>query len=381
MHLADDKRMACYWAFQSRFAIDVRQKCEGRARPYLPDSGRFLSHDPSGDAANPGGYSICGGDLVNWFDSDARWGEGWFQTIAPATYSATGARPYTGNLAGDMQVAGAFYGATLPVQAPGRIYTSEPVQRGMQVVGGASEVVAGAYAIPGSGGFGTAVGVGAISHGLDSIQAGIFGHQSFTAQGFTWATGSPTWGSVLDAGAGVAFNVGAGLVRPSTAGGDVIHLTSSTDANLIGSSGRIGGEYGVFGIQAGQVPESQLGKVLLTGLGDRSTPILVSGGAADAFSAPAAIGPFSELRGFFGVRSTPLGSVDLRAGGFVANEVFNGEQFAQATFGDRLAFYGHETLLNIPDILFSYGRISMAYGQGEIFSAQSQGISLGKKPR
>ena len=38
------------------------------ARPYEPSSGRFLSHDPAGDPANPGGYSICGGDLVNCFD-------------------------------------------------------------------------------------------------------------------------------------------------------------------------------------------------------------------------------------------------------------------------------------------------------------------------
>ena len=351
------------------------------ARPYEPASGRFLSLDLAGDAANPGGYSIGGGDLVNCFDPSARNGVSLFQVLAPVTYSATGARPYTGSLAGDVAVAGAFYGATLPIQAPGLVYTSEPVQRGMQVIGGASEVFAGAYAIPGSGGFGTTVGLAAIGHGLDSIQAGIFGQQSFTAQGFTWATGSPTWGSVLDAGIGVTLNIGAGVMRPSTVGGDVIHLTSSADAELIGSSGRIGGEYGVFGVQAGAVPDSQFGRMLLTGLGDRSTPVFVSGDAATAFQSPAAIGPFSALRDFFGVRSTPLGSVDLRTGEFIANEVFNGEGFAQASFGETLAYYGHETLLNIPDILFSYGRISMAYGQGEIFSGQSQGMSLGKKPR
>jgi RHS repeat-associated protein len=44
------------------------------ARPYEPASGRFLSHDPQSDAANPGGYSTCGGDLVNYFDSDGRQG-------------------------------------------------------------------------------------------------------------------------------------------------------------------------------------------------------------------------------------------------------------------------------------------------------------------
>jgi hypothetical protein len=44
-------------------------------------------------------------------------------------------------------------------------------------------------------------------------------------------------------------------------------------------------------------------------------------------------------------------------------------------------YYGHETFLNFPDILFNYGRIRMGYGQGEVFSAEGQGMSLGKKPR
>ena len=42
------------------------------ARPYEPASGRFLSHDPASDASNPGGYSICGGDLLNYWDPDGR---------------------------------------------------------------------------------------------------------------------------------------------------------------------------------------------------------------------------------------------------------------------------------------------------------------------
>jgi hypothetical protein len=42
------------------------------ARYYEPNSGRFLSADPLGQAASPSLYDFCGGDPVNFFDPSGR---------------------------------------------------------------------------------------------------------------------------------------------------------------------------------------------------------------------------------------------------------------------------------------------------------------------
>jgi len=51
------------------------------ARPYEPASGRFLAHDPAFDAANPEGFSVCGGDMVNNFDADGRFAKGFSEGL------------------------------------------------------------------------------------------------------------------------------------------------------------------------------------------------------------------------------------------------------------------------------------------------------------
>jgi RHS repeat-associated protein len=42
------------------------------ARPYDPVMGSFLSFDPVWNEGDPNGYSFCGGDCINGFDSDGR---------------------------------------------------------------------------------------------------------------------------------------------------------------------------------------------------------------------------------------------------------------------------------------------------------------------
>jgi RHS repeat-associated protein len=56
------------------------------ARPYEPGSGRFLAHDPVFDSANPGCFSLCSGDPVNYFDPTGRFGK---QMGDPTSYQDT----------------------------------------------------------------------------------------------------------------------------------------------------------------------------------------------------------------------------------------------------------------------------------------------------
>jgi hypothetical protein len=192
---------------------------------------------------------------------------------------------------------------------------------------------------------------------------------------------SPTVAYVTDAGLGVGLNFGAGILRmPMSANGSVIHLTSAENAATIAADGKIGGQFGIFGLNAGQIPESQWARQLLIGRGNRSTPVIISGDAVGAFRPPPLIGPFNQIRALFGVRSTSLGSVDLTSGTFIPNEVFSGGQFSQASFMSQFVYYGHEGLLMIPDIGFSAVRLNYSYAQGQITEDENQLNGICKNP-
>jgi RHS repeat-associated protein len=346
---------------------------------YDPTAGQFVSPDPLGHAASPSLYSFCGGDPIDIWDLDGRWGENLFQTLFPATAAAAGARPYTGSLRGDLQVSGAFYGATLPIQVPSRVFTSEPVQRGLQVVGGAAEAVAGAAAIPGSGGVATTVGIAAILHGDDSIAAGLIGQPSLTSQGLTYLTGSSTWGSALDAGLGVGLNFGAGMLRASvTAEATIFHVTSFERSLAIAESQLVTGEFGIFGFE-GRAPQSPIVRAWLVGAGDRSASVAITGDAMAAFQEPPLVGPYAILRDFLGVRSTGLGTLDLAGQNFLPNQVLRNGSLMQATADDIAAFQGHQWLVNYAaDAAIGAGRVASGTVNGYEYGIATQGLTLSK---
>lgn len=60
------------------------------ARYYDPVAGRFISCDPYGHGADPSLYAFCGGDPINMFDPDGRFGKG--AQLQSALYSAFTAR-------------------------------------------------------------------------------------------------------------------------------------------------------------------------------------------------------------------------------------------------------------------------------------------------
>jgi hypothetical protein len=224
----------------------------------------------------------------------------------------------------------------------------------------------------------------AIGHGIDTIQAGIRGTPTYTAQAMMGLGASPTFASIADTSLGIGLNFGAGMLRgPMRANGTVIHLTSEENAATIlgegASGGKVGGQFGVFGLRSSQVPASQWARRLLIGRGDRSTPISINGDAVGAFRPPPLVGPVNQIRALFGVRSTTLGSVDVRSGSFVPDEVLSGGQFSQASLMDRFTFYRHEAQLMAPDAAFHTVRLGFANTQGHIYELENQGNAIGKK--
>ena len=186
-------------------------------RYYAPQSGSWLSYDSVWNVRDPNWFTFCGDDPINYFDPNGEAGLNYFQVLAPATYSASGARPYSGSLRGDLRVAGGFYGATLPVQAPGRLYTSEPVQRSLQVLGGLTEASVGVAGVMGTSPTvgGAILSGGAIVHGIDNIQAGVRGTATGTENILMSIGASPTWASAGNSVLGVGLTLGSSLTRVS----------------------------------------------------------------------------------------------------------------------------------------------------------------------
>lgn len=55
--------------------VDITGFVNLGARHYIPDSGSFLGSDPSPNDRDPNYYSFCGGDPINYFDADGRYGK------------------------------------------------------------------------------------------------------------------------------------------------------------------------------------------------------------------------------------------------------------------------------------------------------------------
>ena len=205
-------------------------------RPYDPVSGRWLTYDSVWNSGDPDGYSFCaGGDPINYFDPDGR--QSMFQTMFPATAAAAGAKPFTGSVAGDVQW---VHGVVYPtMQLPFAPLMEPHVQGGLKVIGGASETTIGGLGVATTSetGVGAYVSGLAIAHGADTVQSGwrqmMSGQAtpSYTQQGITRLTGSPTIGALGDATLSAVLTFGAGATIESTRLG-----VSSVTINRVGNS-------------------------------------------------------------------------------------------------------------------------------------------------
>jgi len=172
--------------------------------------------------------------------------------------------------------------------------------------------------------------------------------------------GTGLWGKPLSAGqrlttlggmaAGPIFgNIGRG-------GKAVIHLTNPVAKAAIEASGKIGGKWGIFALQADKVPKSPLMRTAKTLVGgDLSAEVEITGEALAHFRSPKPFGLISGLRRAAGVTSTPLGSVNIKTGAFTKNEVFVNGQFRQASRTQIAKYYGHQFMLD-------YGIDGIIYG-------------------
>jgi hypothetical protein len=211
-------------------------------------------------------------------------------------------------------------------------------------------------AVGGAEGFGAAVFTGAASGAggniaLQSTRMAFGDQQSFSGSQLAGAT-------VFGGAIGGTVNLVSSAIGNVVNGGQeaVVHLTNPDAAAAINASQRIGGKWGIFGLEQSSVPESGLARNITTLVpGDLSAQVVVSGDAAEAFQAPLPVGPFSLWRNLAGVRSTGLGSIDLSTGEFVANEVFENGAFRAATTMDKFQYGIHQGLLD-------YGIDGLLYG-------------------
>jgi hypothetical protein len=184
-------------------------------------------------------------------------------------------------------------------------------------------------------------------------------------------------GSALSkAGSTVDESSALAKVADETPSGALAHLTTkdSYDAITEGGEtvGKIGGKWGIFALYASKVPQSRFWRSFNTLVPYNLThQIDIPAGAASAFNRPFAWGLISAYRRWIaGVHSTPLGSIDLKAGTFLRGEIFKNGVFRQATRGEWMKYYGHQFTL---DYGIDAGLYGIA-GLGGVIYVGPQGI-------
>src|SRR5262249_54405138 len=134
-----------------------------------------------------------------------------------------------------------------------------------------------------------------------------------------------------EAGEGLGALSTAAERRALTAGAEVlggsghtmVHVTTEEGRLGIPKSFRIRGRWGIFSLDSAQVPENGLVRQMASLVPrDLSAEIPIGPNASSFFKAPTPVGPFTLARNLAGVKSTPLGSIDLARDAFVPNEIF-----------------------------------------------------------
>jgi RHS repeat-associated protein len=152
---------------------------------------------------------------------------------------------------------------------------------------------------------------------------------------------------------------------------DLIHWTSASGGASINRSNLLGGRWGLYAFEAGLEPTSTVGQAAWRALGPNSVPGRLFAGVTwkdlsqpvsvravgKYFGAPPMFGPWSVYRNIIGVRSAPLGYVDLALGEFFPGRMYQtGKmatrlQYADAVFHQWLMDYGVDGLLyNAPKL-------------------------------
>lgn len=145
---------------------------------------------------------------------------------------------------------------------------------------------------------------------------------------------------------------------------ELVHLTSATNAKAISESGELGGKWGLFALEAESIPSSQLGRMAKTLVpGSLSGEVKISASASSYFAKPPHYGLASLLRNYAGVRASPLGTLKLQTGEFIAGQIYKNGAFRMATRGEYASQLAHQFLLDygIDFILYS-GAKGMAWG-------------------
>ena len=136
---------------------------------------------------------------------------------------------------------------------------------------------------------------------------------------------------------------------------ELVHLTTSAKKAAIDESGKLGGRWGLFAIDASKVPSSQVGRTAATLVpGALTAEVKISATAAMVFARPLRFGWFSAARYYAGVRASPLGSLILGTGEFSAGEIFKEGAFRLATRGEYALQLAHQWLLDYGIDALSY---------------------------
>jgi|GEM_PF-2575392 len=171
------------------------------------------------------------------------------------------------------------------------------------------------------------------------------------------AEGELTAGSRVLAEQGLLAERGllADRALTSAGGRTVVHLTSAEGAVGIANTLKVGSRWGIFALEENKVPQNALMRNIKSlVVKDLVHEVPIGPNASSYFRAPTPVGPFSLARNLGGVKSTPLGSIDLARDTFVRNEIFSNGAFRQATSGEIKQFKMHQYLLD-------YGVDSLAY--------------------
>jgi hypothetical protein len=165
----------------------------------------------------------------------------------------------------------------------------------------------------------------------------------------------------------------AGTDALAGAGKTMVHLTTAEGQIGIANTLKIGSRWGIFGLESTQVPENALlRKATSLVPKELSAEVAIGPNASRYFKAPTPVGPFSLVRNLAGVKSTPLGSIDLARDAFIPNEIFSNGAFRPATGAEVTKYKIHQWLLD-------YGIDASAYVLAGTLGATSEYKALCEK--
>ena len=330
-------------------------------RPFDPVSGRWLTYDSIWNSGDPDGYTFCaGGDPVNYFDPDGRFGK----QYAQFQYNGGGAGVALRDLSEYLN----------------NVNTTSPTLGWLSgAAGGLVNEAAGASApssyVNGVRGFGN--NVSTIYHDSGFLPAASYSISGWNV-GKIWAngidnidlvTGQPVgdayqrWTAVSSGVANTAGIAAGGLwgatklgivppsvppvIAPPETPSGLVHLTDQTGVAGINQSGSIVGKHGIFAVPETVGAEGTVARVARTGLMPaQTTQVVPIPSAANAlFQRSIPIGPYSGWKYLGGVRYTPPGAINAATGAFTP---------MSSLVGPGSLIYG-------PDVLF-WGGVGTATG-------------------